>query len=132
MNKNRYKKEILLLCQKWGKTAENVYLSLKKNYPYLGIGTVYRNLTALVEEGILAKVSGLSDKAIYEIKEKTGTKGHLVCENSNKVIKVDLPDISCMPLNLPDDFQVDRVEVIFYGKFKNCKDQCKGKIVVKE
>lgn len=131
MNKNRYKHEIELLCEKEGKTADIIFSSLKKDYPNLWIWTVYRNLTTLVEEGILVKIHGLGDRVIYEKKQDTWTTGHLVCENSNKIIKVNLPDINCLPLDLPKDFDVDRVEVIFYGKFKNCKNQCKGKIVVK-
>ena len=37
-------------------TANEVYESLKKEYPTIGKGTVYRNLDILSEEGALRKV----------------------------------------------------------------------------
>ena len=131
MNKNRYKTEILLLCDKSWKTAEQLYLSLKKQYPLLWLWTVYRNLAELIKEGKLQKVTGILDKTIYEIVEKNSISGHLICQNSNKIIKISLPDIKKLNLNLPKDFHVDRVEVLFYGTFKNCTSKCKWKIVVK-
>lgn len=50
-NKNRYKAEITRLLdngQHW--TGEQVYTTLKKDYLFLGIGSVYRNLQELVDE----------------------------------------------------------------------------------
>lgn len=131
MNKNRYKIEILLLCKKTWKTAEQLHSLLKKQYPLLGLWTVYRNLTELIKEGKLHKITWILDKTIYEVVEKNNISWHLICQNSNKVIKVSLPDIKKLNLNLPKDFDVSRVEVLFYGKFKNCVSDCKWKIVVK-
>lgn len=38
-------------------TAEELYLSLKEELPNLSLGTVYRNLSLLSEEGIILKLS---------------------------------------------------------------------------
>lgn len=49
-NKNRYKTEIILLTKQGHRTAEDIHKKLKKTYLFVGIGTIYRNLTDLVEE----------------------------------------------------------------------------------
>lgn len=47
---DKYKREIELICETGHWTAEDVYKKLKKNYFLLGIGTIYRNLTELVND----------------------------------------------------------------------------------
>lgn len=49
-NIHRYKTEIIALTQIGHRTAEEILKKLKKNYFFVGIGTIYRNLTELVSE----------------------------------------------------------------------------------
>jgi len=49
-NIHRYKNEIISLTQTGHRTAEEIYKKLRRIYLFLGIGTVYRNLTELVNE----------------------------------------------------------------------------------
>ena len=131
MNKNRYKNEIFLLCKTGPHNADQILKKLKKNYPYLGLGTVYRNLSELVNEWVLEKISGVTDKNIYDIKKCDKLHGHLVCENSWKVINVDVSKIKNLDLWLPEWFNINKVEVIFYWNFGWEDWECKGRIVMK-
>ncbi len=131
MNKNRYKNEIFLLCKYAPHNADQILKKLRKNYPYLGLWTVYRNLSELVNEWVLEKISGVTDKTIYDIKKSDNLHWHLVCETTWKVINIDISKIKNLDLWLPDGFNVSKVEVIFYGNFGWEEWECKGKIVMK-
>jgi len=131
MNKNRYKNEIILMCKQWPQNADQIFKKLKKYYPYLGIGTVYRNLSDLVDEWVLEKISWVTEKAIYDLKKDDNLHWHLVCESTWKVINVDISKIKNLDLWLPDWFNVSKVEVIFYWNFWWEDWECKGRIVMK-
>lgn len=132
MNKHRYKNEILLLCKEGHKNADQIFKALKKNYPLIGLGTVYRNLNELYQEGKLEKIPGVNNKVIYEVKKSADdyVHGHLVCETSWRVISIDVDKIKDLDLGLPENFELDKVEVIFYGKYKGGDSGCKGKIIL--
>jgi Fe2+ or Zn2+ uptake regulation protein len=49
-NIHRYKNEIITLTGTGHRTAEDILKKLRKTYLFLGIGTIYRNLTELVDE----------------------------------------------------------------------------------
>ena len=38
-------------------TAETIYLNVKKEFPNISLGTVYRNLSLLTNQGIIRKLS---------------------------------------------------------------------------
>ncbi|MCF7835005.1 transcriptional repressor [Candidatus Gracilibacteria bacterium] len=130
MNKNRYKNEIYLICKSGPQNADQIFKKLKKNYPYIGIGTVYRNLTELWEEGKLEKISGITSKTIYDVKKSDNLHGHLVCERSGRIINVDVSKIKNLDLGLPEGFNLEKVEVVFYGNFDESDGNCKGRIAL--
>jgi Fe2+ or Zn2+ uptake regulation protein len=68
-------------------TAEDVYSLLKKDNPELSLGTVYRNLNVLCEQGEISKVE--SNFASERFDGNSARHYHLVCEKCGKLI--DLP-----------------------------------------
>ena len=69
------------------KTAEEIYLAAKEKMPQIAMGTVYRNLAIMEEEGEVGKVVFPSAPARYD---KTGIRhGHLVCGKCGRM--TDLP-----------------------------------------
>ncbi len=72
-------------------TADFVYNKLKEENPGLSLGTVYRNLNLLAEEGIIQKIRipNGPDRFDGEVKEHP----HMTCTCCGKVI--DLP-LTCM------------------------------------
>ena len=54
-------------------TAEQVFLEMKKEHPSIALGTVYKHLNGLAEEGLLLD--------------------HLICSRCGKIADVHLPDM---------------------------------------
>ena len=125
-NQNRYKKEIeLLLAKGKHRTAEDIYKQLKKNYMFLGIGSVYRNLTELVEQEVLMKTTGVTDKVLYELYKKP--HGHLVCTWSGRIDDIDISKVKFDGVALPDNFNLQNILITFSGHFnENAEVPCAG------
>ena len=69
-------------------TAEELYLSLKEELPNLSLGTVYRNLSLLSEEGIILKLScGGAD----HFDGNTAQHYHFLCNRCGRLYDLPMP-----------------------------------------
>ncbi len=82
---------------------------MKKTYFFIGIGSVYRNLTELVNEEILMKHHGMGDKVIYE--KTKPHHGHLFCQNTGMIQDIDISHLPLDSITIPENFCLDEVEV---------------------
>jgi Fur family peroxide stress response transcriptional regulator len=114
-NVHRYRADLISLTETGHRTAEELFKELKKTYFFVGIGSVYRNLTELVEENILMKTAGLKDKVIYE--KYKHPHGHLVCHASGTILDVDSSLIDTSTIKIPDGFALEDVQIILHGHF---------------
>ena len=115
-NQNRYKTEIVrLLDNGQHRTAEKVFNELKKDYFFLGIWTVYRNLQELVDEDVIMKTSWILDKVIYE--KTKPLHGHIVCHKSLMIFDVDISHLMIENNLVPENFNLQSINVIFDGHF---------------
>jgi len=71
-------------------TAEMLYNELKPEFPELSLGTVYRNLGVLEQEGLVCKVGHVNGQERYDA--ITEPHPHFVCRNCHSVIDLELPD----------------------------------------
>lgn len=103
-------------------TADFIYDYLKKDNPNLSLGTVYRNLSQLVNHGFIQKVSipGFPDRFDANVIEHN----HMICD-----ICGNIQDIHCdMLKKIPDiisdelDLEITSCHVILRGICKNCKN----------
>ena len=115
-NIHRYKTEIITLTQTGHRTAEEIYKKLKKTYFFLGIGTVYRNLTELVNEGVLMKHHGLGDKILYE--KAKPPHGHLFCQYTGMIEDVDISMVDFTGIEIPENFCMEEIQLTIAGHFK--------------
>ena len=93
VRKNSKKRQALLdaLCSSHEHpTAEMLYNQLKPEYPELSLGTVYRNLGVLVEEGLVVSVGHVKGQERYDAIVEPHP--HFVCKNCHSVIDLELPD----------------------------------------
>ena len=98
-------------------SAETVLLRSKAELPSINLATVYRNLTALIKEGLVKRVvadgGDRFDKTLSD-------HAHFQCKVCGCVVDMDGVDFTS--LHLGDNVnQIDSIEVSFKGICANCK-----------
>lgn len=102
-------------------TAEMVYQWLKPANPSLSLGTVYRNLSLLAEEGILIRMPFPVER--YDA--CTTPHNHLRCEGCGRVIDLELPYDAALDAAVEasaPELTVRRHDVVFYGLCPKCRE----------
>ncbi|CEP50825.1 ferric-uptake regulator [[Clostridium] sordellii] len=104
-------------------TADYIYDYLKKDNPNLSLGTVYRNLSQLVNHGFIQKVSipGFPDRFDGNISEHN----HMICEICGNIQDIQCDTLRNIPSVISDelDLEITSCNVILQGICKNCKNK---------
>lgn len=102
-------------------TANWIYDQLKGKNPSLSLGTVYRNLGILVEQGLVDKLDFGSTFDRYEAAKKDHY--HFVCEICGNVIDLDMPIKTELNTEVEDlvGFQTRNHRIEFFGICKKCR-----------
>lgn len=106
-------------------TANRLYRELQKEFPNISLGTVYRNLAQLSQNGDIMPLNINTEKEHFD--GFTHEHYHFVCNRCGAVIDVDLPDISDLNSEIEKQIgaQVEKCSMSFYGICKSCIDQKK-------
>ena len=109
-------------------TADWLYYQLKKEFPSLSLGTVYRNLNILVEQKLIQKLPFGSTYDRYEVTKNPHY--HLVCENCGRVQDFNMPQYY-MEINEQaqkmSGFNISRHRIDFFGTCEKCQKKRKAK-----
>ena len=102
-------------------TADIVYTELRKSYPNISLGTVYRNLALLTDLGDIQKVSAGDGVDRYDA--DTSLHNHFICKRCKAVMDLEMEDISYIKDIASKDFkgEIDNYSVNFYGLCPSCK-----------
>ena len=117
MNYSRQRKAIVdyLLSVKTHPTAEEIYESVRKVYPKISLGTVYRNLGLLEEIGALRRLkTGVMDRYDGDLTPHA----HFVCSTCGQVSDLPQKGVTCE--EIPCGFTVERIELFCYGTCATC------------
>ena len=71
-------------------TAEQVFLEMKREHPRIALGTVYKHLNGLAEEGLLLRITEPGSPDRYD---RTERHDHLICSRCGRITDVRLPDM---------------------------------------
>ncbi|GBD94868.1 peroxide-responsive repressor PerR [bacterium BMS3Abin05] len=104
-------------------TADWIYNHLKKEYPKLSLGNVYRNLNILVNQGLVHELSFGSTFDHYDA--HTEEHYHFICQSCGAILDLEMPYIGA------DDRKVEKMtgakvhfhRTEFYGICKKCLDK---------
>lgn len=120
-NTSRYKSLIQEITAEGHRTAEQIQKALMKKsvLNLVGLGTIYRNLTELVDEWYLMKTHGLGDKILYE--RFKDPHGHLFCQYTGMIMDVDISMLKFDGVNIPDNFKLDEIQVTFAWHFEGAE-----------
>lgn len=101
-------------------TAEQVYHEIRKDFPKISLGTVYRNLNLLTDQGEIVKLN--CGDGIEHFDAMTEPHNHFICRNCSCVLDLEFaPDLS-MDAEADRKFpgKIEGHEIYFYGICENC------------
>lgn len=123
--RSRKRQRILEILRGTGRhpTADWIYEKLKEEFPNLSMGTVYRNLHILIEQGLVSKIDFGSTFDRFDA--NVSQHYHFVCERCGSIIDLDLDidDSLNDRVSRGTPFEVRRHRVEFYGLCGRCREE---------
>lgn len=107
MRKHQYRDIICDTCECKHLSADDIYEKVKKKEPQIGRATVYRNIEAMAEEGLIRRFPGINGKTYYEC--NNATHAHLVDEKSG--IFCDFPIENIGIKNIPEGYEISEIRI---------------------
>jgi len=121
--RSRQRERILELLHGTGAhpTADWLYDRLKGEFPNLSMGTVYRNLNILVEQGLINRIDFGSTFDRFDA--KVGPHYHFICEKCGAIVDLPLPIDETLNRKVDEStpFTVSRHRIEFYGICDRCR-----------
>lgn len=107
MRKHQYRDIICNTCECRHLSAEDIYEEVRAREPQIGRATVYRNIEAMAEEGMLRRFPGINGKTYYECNDQT--HAHLVDEKTG--IFCDFPIEQIHIDGIPEGYEISEVRI---------------------
>ncbi|MGN0298239.1 MAG: transcriptional repressor [Lachnospiraceae bacterium] len=107
-----------LAKQKYHPTADDIYMNLREQYPKLSLGTVYRNLNLLTEQG---EISRITTQDVDHFDFNTSFHHHFICNRCKRVYDISVHTLPV--LDQSTEYEVGQVEgymLSFYGICNQC------------
>lgn len=106
-------------------SADWLYAELKKEFPNISLGTVYRNLALLTKNGTVVKITTSSQKEHFD--GFTHKHYHFVCKSCERIYDVELNNADTLDRAVENELnaEVDSHSLVFYGVCSNCKNSLK-------
>ena len=101
-------------------TAEMIYENLRKEYPKISLGTVYRNLSLLSDIGEIQTISTGVGPDRFDGNAKPHY--HFICKNCGQVMDLKMQGLEHINLLAQHDFPgiIEGHSVFFYGRCEAC------------
>ena len=103
-------------------TAEMIYWEVKKQIPNISLGTVYRNLNALVDASLIKRIH-IQDVDHFDHRKKEHY--HFYCRECQTLYDLEATDMKKLIQKVEEKEQVkiDDYEILFYGTCMYCIDR---------
>ena len=101
-------------------TASDIYDAVKDDIPHISLGTVYRNVSLLVEMGEARRLTDLSGTDHFDANIRP--HAHFVCSVCQRIFDFDAVIDRSIEDMVPDDFdgEVTDYDLYYYGKCPEC------------
>lgn len=115
---SRQREEILRVVRETEShpTADWVYEQVRKALPHISLGTVYRNLNLLADEGLIQRV--ILDDGIVRFDGNTNEHHHFICTKTGKIYDVRLSTGNELlaKFNAETGLKATTFKIQFYGE----------------
>jgi Fur family peroxide stress response transcriptional regulator len=118
-----------LMSRKDHPTADVVYMNVRKEYPNISLGTVYRNLTLLADTGEIKRLR-VGD-GVDHFDADTSPHYHFVCTECGRVIDLQMDNIDTIQdiAGAGFDGKIAGHVTYFYGTCGTCIKGSKSVII---
>lgn len=101
-------------------TAESVYFNIRKEFPKISLGTVYRNLNLLADNGEILRLR--CGDGVEHFDATVEPHNHFICRNCGKVIDLPMKLVENIDHEAGQKFsgEIEGHELYFYGKCDQC------------
>ena len=100
-------------------TADDLYERVRKRMPKVSLGTIYRNLDILYQQGIIQKLHVAESQMRFD--GNPDPHFHVHCIHCGKIADIfNCPDISFVLNQVTSDFTIMDYSLIFHGKCPDC------------
>lgn len=108
-------------------TADTVYAGIKADFPNISLGTVYRNLSLLVDLGEIAKITTGDGPDRFDCNTKPHS--HFICTQCHSITDIEADEFDCMKEKVAESFdgKITGHMTTFYGACKECLETKKIK-----
>ncbi len=96
-------------------TAENLYDSIKKKYPEIGLATIYRFMKELRNAKKIYTYT-CNNRQLYSNENKSHC--HFICEETGEIIHFDVDSLDFLKNKIPGSISSFQIEV--KGKCEKC------------
>ncbi len=115
---SRQREEILRVVRETDShpTADWVYEQVRKTLPHVSLGTVYRNLNLLADEGLIQRV--ILDDGVVRFDGNINEHHHFICAKTGKIYDVNLSlgDDLLEKFRAQTGFKATHFKIEFYGE----------------
>lgn len=98
-------------------SADVIYTDIKKTMPTISLGTVYRNLQVLCDNGQVRKIS-FSDQIVH-YDANMANHHHFVCKKCHSIYDIEISTFQ----NENIEHSVETVEVVYHGICNACQEK---------
>lgn len=101
-------------------TADEVYAAIRQQFPNISLGTVYRNLNQLAENGEIRKMSYVSGPDHFDY--NTSQHYHFICRDCGRVYDMPVETMELIDNAIREHApgEVDSHDLVFYGTCTDC------------
>lgn len=109
-------------------TADDVYVNIRKKFPNISLGTVYRNLTLLSDMGEIRRLR-VGD-GVDHFDADTTPHNHFICSECGCVIDLEMENIDFITKAAGKHFsgEIKGHTTYFYGYCESCCDSMQSTI----
>jgi len=101
-------------------TATWLYDELRKEFPTVSLGNVYRNLSILVEQGYVNKLDFGSTFDRYELADEA--HAHFICRSCGRIFDLPMPEAGSLSKHTDNGagHHIESARVEFFGVCREC------------
>lgn len=102
-------------------SADELYQLVRRRLPHISLGTVYRNLDLLSQQGLIAKLSGVGGQAMYDGNQER--HDHVRCAGCGRMYDIPAAPVEGVTLPAaPRGFVISGYRLEFFGMCPDCRE----------